>query len=463
VFDSKITAKSSFLRRIVIGPIVMLLALFAISNVAAAAGTPKLNLVVETASWAAPSKATLQEKAEAYANLRKIQEWINPENPIQRTVTEVLGPPAETITVKVVKEPTGFAGDYESWDHQINLSGPQLSVLVHEESHATHDAHILSDSVWEEGEARCEEKETMRLLSLKGITEAGYEVNHSYGYEIYYDNDNVPAIGAVGGDIYAEGGMELERYDQAGYACSKIMMENPAFLKEFNAKLFTHPNGDLNSKEIAMMMAEIQPVVEGQPTLQWIEAQHIFDTEETPGCYLSPRLNQYTFDLYCVGQYGEVTMVSGANVTTRISDPEGKVFNSKEVTSGYGWVQFNPEVPAEPEQLKIEVSVKNPGGSGMVKGTFYRSSGAAEGVFGVVVGAKTGTVTLSSPTGQFSTISVPVVNGAFVAPGLENIRGQAVLEFSGENKAGQRIIDKDAAPYSVVIAAEKMKKAKKPI
>lgn len=432
-----------------VGLLVALLALsvLGITPAAANAATPKLNLTLNASSWTNPA-----EKAE-------MQEWIKPEGVVQKTVAEEYGPPKETINVTVTKAETGHAGEYYQPPHEAFLTKAERSVLVHEEEHATRDQHILSCSTWEEGLARAGEKEVMYKLAAKGIVEEGYDTTHNYGYEVYADNDNTEGVGAAGCDIYAPEELTLLRYDQAGKAFWEILQEDPAFIKQFDAKLFTYPNGDLSQLELAAIAEEVQPTVEGQPMSEWIERQHIFDEEAGEGCYAFIRANQYTADLYCI-EGGEIRMVPNAKITMTISDMSGTAYKAKELTSSYGWVTFSPEVPVNAGRLKVVVTAKSPHGT--VKATAYRQSGAEEGIFGVVVGphgrkANTGTVTISSPTGQFPTVIEPVASGAFVAPGLEKFRGQAVLEYSGENLAGKDIVTKDEAPDSVEIAAEKVK------
>jgi len=433
------------LSRIVTGLLAAVLVLFAAAGPAAAA-TPKFTFVIDPASW------TTQEKAQ-------LKSWLSASGPVMTTVQEVVGPPAESITVHVVKASTGFAGDYDSADRQIDLSALSLSVLVHELNHATRDRRILADRVWEEGQARAGEKEEMRLLALKGISEEGYDLNHSYGYDVYYENDNVPDVGVPDGNIYAELGLQLLRYEQAGYAFSKVMIEDPGFLVGFNAKLFAHPDGGLSALELAATAAEVQSTAEGRSTAKWVEEQHIFDTNQAPGCYLFMRTNQYTVDLYCVSQAGGVTMQPEAKITLKVTGPNGEGrFVGKGVTSSYGWVAFSPEAAAATGRLKLVASAKSP--DGPVKAISYRQSGDEEGVFGVVTNANSGSVSFSSPSGQLTSLTVPVINGAFVAPPLGSVRGQLVAVYSGEGLTAQRAFNKDAAPYSLVLTATKVRKSR---
>jgi hypothetical protein len=390
----------------------------------------------------------------------QLESWLNPNGSVMKTIKEVAGPPERNLAITVVKEDSGNAGEYDSYEHKVILTSLQLSVLDHELMHATRDGWTLSDSLWEEGLARAGEKEVMRLLALKGITEAGYDTNHEYGYDEYYENNNTPTVGVPYGDIYIDPALTLLRYEQAGYAFSKVLMENPQFIAEFNAKVFTHPNGNLSQTELIATANEVQPEVEGLPFPEWEQEQAIFDTNQQPGCYLFERSNQFTVDFYCTDQYGNVTMQEGATITLKIQGPYKElVFKGSGISTSYGLVGFEPPLTATTGRIKMVATAKSPEG-GSAKATFYRQSGNAEGVFGVITNATTGEVNFHSPSGQFTPFSVPVTNGAFVAPTLTSVRGQVVAEFRSPRLSAVRTFDKDAAPYSLVITAHKAKKSK---
>jgi len=390
---------------------------------------------------------TSQERA-------KLEGWLNPAGPVMATVLAVAGPPSEDLTLTVVKENSGFAGEYDSFNHRVVLSALQLSVLVHELNHATRNRWILSDSVWEEGLARAGETESMRLLAQKGIVEEGYfDYNHAYGYDEYYDQSNVASVGVPDGSIRIEPALTLVRYEQAGYAFSKALIENPGFIAQFNATLFTHPSGALSQTQLVGIAKAAQPTVEGQPFAKWRSKQHIFDINQKAGCYLFARTNQFTADMYCTDSSGNVTPQSGATVSLKITDATNAVvFKESAATSSSGWVHFEPSLSASMGRIKLLAQATS--ASGAARATFYRQSGSEEGVFGVVTNARTGTVSFSSPGGQFTAFNVPLVNGAFAAPSLTSVRGQIVATFSGEGLSAEAVFDKDAAPYSLEMRAK---------
>lgn len=393
------------------------------------------------------------------AERAQYESWLNPSGTVMKTVQQVYGPPATNLTIEVTKETNGFAGEYSPYGKRIAEAEAQLAVTVHELSHATRDTRDLSESVLEEGLARAGEKEVMRLLKLQGITEAGYDTTHEYGYDEYYDNDNVLAVGVPNGNIFVEAALTLLRYEQSGYAIGKIMMEDPQFEAQFDTKLAARSNAAVGPGEFVTMAAEIQPTVEGQPTTAWMNAQHIFDNFDTPGCYVFVRANQFTVDSFCIDQYSNVTMQNEAKVTLKIQGPHNEVvFKESGTTSEYGWVGFEPALESTMGRLKITATAKS--SQGQAKTIVYRQAGAAEGVFGVVTNAPSGTVRFSSPTESFPSVTVQVESGAFVAPTLGSVRGLVKAEYVGPSKSVTREFAKDAAPYSLVLTAAKVKKSK---
>jgi len=473
VFDNQVSLPMIRLSKVGLGLVMALLVLMVSGQVASASVTEN-STVATTVEAPASAKQNSTATAEtvktpgftfkiegewAAQEKSQLESWLSSTGPVMKTVKEVIGPPAQNLTVKVVKSSSGNAGEYDEYNHQITLASLQLSVLVHELNHATRDGHILTNRVWEEGMARAGEKEVMRLLRLQGIEEPGYDTNHAYGYDIYYEQNNVPTVGVPNGNIYAEPGLTLLRYEQAGYAFTKVLIENPQFLSQFDAKVFTHAGGNISQSELVAMAAEVQPVVEGSPLASWVAKQHIFDTNQQEGCYGFERINQFTVDLYCTDQYGGVAMQAGDKVAMKIVAPNKEVlFREVGITTAYGWFTFEPVLDAGVGRIKVVATAKTP--TGKVKAaTFYRQTGSEKGVFGVITNANvySGIVSFSSPSGKFPPFSVSVTNGAFNAEGLESLRGQFVAKFSGEGMVAEATRNKDAAPYSLLLTAHKAK------
>jgi hypothetical protein len=403
---------------------------------AAAATAPHFTFVIDS-SWTAEERAQLES-------------WLTPSGPVMEAVRQVSGPPSEDLTVTITKGGQ-HAGEYGGG--RISMYSLQLSTLVHELNHATRNRWILSNPVWEEGLARAAEVETMDLLAQKGINETSYNLyHHSYQYDEYYDQDNVAEVAAPYGNLYNEPGLELLRYEQAGYTFGKALIENPGFVADFNGKLFARPDGRMSQTELVALAQSVQHRVEGQRFDSWQARQHIFDTDQQEGCYVFQRANQFTVDVYCTDRWGAQTAQFGVTVNLKILDvTNAVVFQGSGVTTSYGWTSFAPNLA--PGLGRIKVIAEAASSSGSIRSVIYRQAGPAEGVFGVVPSADRGTVTFSSHSGQFATFSVPVTNGAFAAPSLGPIRGQIRARFRGEGRSARRTFDKDAAPYGLVLDA----------
>ena len=125
-----------------------------------------------------------------------------------------------------------------------------LGVFMHELNHAVHGPWIIDNETWEEGMARAEEVAEMNLFASWGVTATSsyFDLHRSYGYDEFYENYNTPNVGNFYGTVYsppADPGLVLLRYQEAGYAFGKILIEKPDALREFNALLFQQPNGNL--------------------------------------------------------------------------------------------------------------------------------------------------------------------------------------------------------------------------
>jgi hypothetical protein len=415
---------------------------------AATATPPQMTFVIDQTTWSAADQATLAG-------------WTAAGSPEMAALASVAGPPGHDETITIVQGNTGFAGEYNPGTHTMTMSSLDLGVFMHELNHAVHDSWIISNEVWEEGLARAAEVAEMDVLNADGVPQAAsyFDRHHSYWYDEYYDNTNVPDVGVAAGSIYGygEAALTLMRYEQAGYAFGKLLIENPQFIVKFNALLFQQASGDLPVATLTSMAASVQPQAEGQPFSAWYGDQAIFDASPPTGCRLFQRVNQFTIDFFCRDSNGLETPQVGATVGLQVySASGGMLFSGQDTTTSYGSVSFSPSFGSYDGRLQL-VATATPSGQATIHSTYYRQSagvgpGGPGAVFGVITNAMSGTVTLSSPTGQFSTVSVPVANGAFQAPTLEAFAGQVTATFVGGGETIRRMFDKDSSPYSLVMA-----------
>jgi hypothetical protein len=327
---------------------------------------------------------------------------------------------------------------------------------MHELNHAVHGPWILSNSVWEEGMARGAEVAEMNLLAARGVSETAsyFDLHHQFSYDEYYEDNNTADVGVQDGSIYGYGdpALVLLRYEQSGYAFGKLLIEGPNTLRRFNAKLFAQPNGNLSVSTLESMLAAVKPNVQGTSFSKWYGNQGIFMTAPPTGCRLYQRVSQYTVDSFSRSSSGAETPQSGVTVTYNVYRASGALlWSGTGTTTDLGWTTFTPQLGGYNGRLKLVASATAP--CGTASSTFYRQSGAETGVFGVVKNATSGTVTFSSPRGLFTSFSVPVTNGAIVAPTLRQFPGQVTASFSGSSKTATRTITKDARDYSVVLTA----------
>jgi hypothetical protein len=396
------------------------------------------------ASWNASERAQLES-------------WTAVGSPELAALAQVAGPPGQSATVNIVRSQNGsYAGEYNPNTHTVYMHSMDLGVFMHELNHAVHGPWIIANSVWEEGMARASEVAEIDLLAAQGIAEASsyFDLHHGYSYDEYYDYNNTSDVGVASGSIYGLGDPALVflRYEQAGYAFGKILIEAPRAFRQFNAKLFAQPNGNLSVNALESMMASVKPKVEQTNFSAWYASQQIFNTSPPAGCELYQRSSQYTVDLFSRSPYGAETPLV-APVTLEVFDDVDHLLWSatKQTASGYGWASFIPQLGGYNGRIKLVASAT--ASCGTAHSTYYRQSGSDSGIFGVVANATSGTVTFSSPDKAFAKFSVPVIHGAFAAPDLVSIAGQVKIRFSGNGKSVHRTITKDASNYSVLLAA----------
>ncbi|MDX6683500.1 MAG: hypothetical protein QOG94_3539 [Solirubrobacteraceae bacterium] len=384
--------------------------------------------------------------------LQTLESWTADGSPVRTALTAVSGPPQHDLTINISRDPAiGVAGSWSAGS--IVLYDLELGVLLHELNHATRDGYTLRSRVWEEGLARAGELEAMRALAAQGVVAPDYPMHdHSYPIDQFYDITNVPDIGAAGGDIYRNPSLQLSRYQLAGYAFGKALIENAAFLQRFDATLFAQADGNLPPSTLVDMASSAQPSVEGVAFAAWYGAQGIFTDQPPTGCRLYQRASQFTLDFFCRdAATGEEVPQSGAPVTFKVYGSSGQLLYSGQDTTApapYDWAAFYPALDGYSGRLQMVASATS--ASGSATSTYYRpSEDELQGVAGVVTDAATGTVTFHSLSGAFADLAVTVVNGAFAAPSLAFQRGSMTATYAGPGATRTRQFTKDASAYAL--------------
>ncbi|MCI0749680.1 MAG: hypothetical protein L0Y32_03915 [Nevskiales bacterium] len=395
--------------------------------------------------------------AEQVADLTTI---LNDCYPLTKTI---YGDPAFNITVNVRKHPN-ITGSYNSGINEITINGAfflQPDVLCHEVIHAFRDDNIITHSSYEEGMTRAAEVEVFNQLP----TYLHWDENHGYTYDVYYEGLNKPKIGSFQGGAFAGYVSALLRYQLAGYAWAKALLENPTFLVDFNREFYARMLSDSTTRTSEPKLLEIavavQPAVENKPFSTWYAQQGVFNTAPPEGYLLYQRINQYTVD-YFHRNGSTITMQPGASIDWAIYDHNNLLLDSgSDVTDASGSFSIRyPTGPLLPPGYtgRITVVVKATSPDGPVIDATQRPAGVDSfpsgqaGVFGIVRNANTGTLALTPLDDPAASVTVNVVDGAFSAPSLAPVRGRFLAVFTHPlgQKFGKRF-NKDASDYFVSV------------
>jgi hypothetical protein len=374
---------------------------------------------------------------------------------------EIYGPPAFDIVVNVRRDPTlTFAGFYNVSSNEMTLraaSTGTLDVLCHELLHAFRDDNLIAVASYEEGMARAAEIEVFNRLPsyVHPFDEA-----HGYTYDVYYEALNRPAIGAWGGNLNDGYVSLLLRYQLAGYAWGKALIENDRFLARFNRlyydRVAADPATQYTERLLRAIAAAAQRHVEGAAFATWYKRQHVLNTTPPAGFALYQRIDGFVIDAMHRDASGFVAMIAGALVDWRVFGHDGTLFDAGSgLTAANGHLAISPTIPAGyTGRLEVRASAFGPGGQ-LVEDVTYRpfiSSPTGEaGIFGVVAGRNEGTVVIRSLDRPHGWVTAPLVNGVFSVPSLETARGRFVAGlFTGRRLDKVRVFTKDASRYLVV-------------
>lgn len=383
-------------------------------------------------------------------------------NAFYPTIKTVYGAPAFAITVNVRRDPTSpFVGLYNpSLNEIVLLSASDLGVLGHELIHAFRDDAIVALSSFEEGMTRAAEIEVFNRLA-PAYTHS-FDQSHSYTYDVYYEALNRSAIGSRGGAFFAGYISPLLRYQLAGYAWGKGLLENPEFLVTFNKGLYASALLDqtilFTESKLVALAAAAQPTVEGAPFDTWYGKQGVLDTDPPAGYFLYQRINQFTVDYFFRDDAtGVETMQPHSPIQWAVYDHRDSLLGSgSAVTSANGLVDLQGEVEGllsgHSGRFKLVTNATSPGGP--VSDTALRSAGAASGVFGALAEGESGAVTITPLDAPGGPVTVGVENGGFTAPSLGSVKGRFAAVFqdsSGRTVARQ--FTKDASDYFLLMAS----------
>jgi hypothetical protein len=371
--------------------------------------------------------------------------------------TRIYGPPAFNITVNVRKDPTSPAGGlyFVSSNEMVlpSASVLTLDVVCHEMFHAFRDDDIIGLASFEEGMARAAEVEVFD--EVPGYVH--WDEAHSYDLDIFYDALNRPEIGSTGGNFFDGSISVLVKYQLAGYAWGKALIENDRFLERFNHAYYRQLKRDPSTRSMEAALLKIaataQKSVEGERFEAWYSHQYVLNTAPPTGLALYHYINTFdTVDFFDRDTTGIVSVIPNAPVEWRATDHNGDLLDAGTgVTVTNGFLNFHPAVPAGYSgRVEIIASATTPTGHTIETTAFLPFSSADGGLFGVVLSDNEGMVEIKSLDDPHVDATVPVVNGVFTAPALETVRGRFVGRFfTGGELKRERVFTKDASFYFI--------------
>ena len=371
----------------------------------------------------------------------------------------VYGSPAFNIVVNIRKDPTiplPLVGLYfPSTNEMVVKNNTDHDVICHEMIHAFRDDYLVSPMSYEEGMTRAAEIEV--FARLPAYTHA-FDENHSYTYDVYYEALNRPEIGSRSGSFFntSPNTFFLLRYQLAGYAWGKALLENPQFFVTFNQQLYSaivsDPSTQYTESKLTDIAAIVQPAIEGIPFRSWYGRQAMLNTSPPAGYFLYQRINQYVADYFYRDASGAETMQANATINWAAYDYQDTLLDSGSgITTSYGWIDCFPTLPATyAGRIKILTTAMSP--NGLVSNIAFRPASGETGVFGVVLGADSGTVTIASLDSPAPPVNINVINGSFSAPALAAARGRFLAVFAGTNgRYFSKQFNKDASNYYVLL------------
>lgn len=381
----------------------------------------------------------------------------------------ILGYPAFSITVNIRKNSSlGRGGEYNQFSNEIVLPGLLPDVLAHEIAHAFRDDWVIMSALtYEEGMARAAEVEIMDRLPQ--YQSDYWDNHHSYYEDELYDMLDTQSVGSYAGNLFS-GYNALMRYELSGYAWGKALIEKPTFLAVFNRGYFARMRavGSVTESDLVTLAAAAKPSVEGLSFVAWYRQQGVLNTRPPIGYFLMFQSGQRV-DWNATGP-GAVTLmqrvsdgwehnIANASLRWTALAADGTVLCSGTgTTNQYGWYAGLawPQPPYD-GRVTVKVTATAPDGS-LISAQYLDVWGNAPGVYGVVPGVTSGTVTINKLDAPTSSTTVPLVNGAFGAPALESVRGQFLVTVTRPGSPPiSRRLTKDASSYYVLLASPNLR------
>jgi len=370
-------------------------------------------------------------------------------------IKSLYGEPAFTITVNLRKDPSIlFPGEYSPKAKEIVLrDATQLDVLCHEMIHAFRDRNMILINSYEEGMTRAVQVEVFNRLPDYTF----WNENHRYIYDVYYEGLNRRIIGSQSGNFDYASPFLLLRYNLAGYAWAKVLLENPDFFAEFNRRLYARamiePAVLSDIPTLREMARSLQPVVEGKPFLNWYERQGIFDPAPEDGYFLYQNISNFNVYYFFRDKSGHEKMIPGAPIAWDIFDFENRpLLSGNGVTTDLGWVSIAPVFPdGYRGRIKIVASAETP--DGVLTNTAFAPVGDNAGIFGILEDFNSGTVIITALDANLPPAVEDVSRGMFQVPSFADEKGRFIIVYDdGKGNTFSKRFNKDASDYFLPMA-----------
>jgi hypothetical protein len=268
--------------------------------------------------------------------------------------------------------------------HKDDSFYPQL--LTHELIHAFRDDVILAmDANWnyhprlsgfEESFAQGVSYACMNRYVQLYPNDTVVNPASLYGSSMDWDYDYRNVTNLTTEDFWSDyGGMALhwERYEMGAAAMRKMQLEDSGVFQKFNAAYYAYLNAHHTATPTRSLMisllASVLPQVEGIPTEDWINHQHIFDCRIEPGRKAWVRTQHYPWDEYIIFQYVHYyeTFSNGSDWAYYDYNLPGWVYYDLNGSPGNGVItDINDSVIWQ----RSKVISNNPGGFGSVAASF---------------------------------------------------------------------------------------------
>jgi len=302
-------------------------------------------------------------------------------------------------------------------------------------------------------------------------------------YYEFFINHNMPGLACRMNDFSASFHTNFiyYRYGVAGMAWWKVYLQERLFLKDFNAELHDwhvyHPWGNPGFSDLMDIAVEAYygGPIEGLDFPTWLAAQPIFNCpplgddmllvvkDDISGCVI---VEAYVFERTEEGGVNTENPLGGEAVRFEINvAPNPDVISCVYNTDQNGYIEFFHDTSfSEWADHRVRVAATEPKRplsrlefSYVNQNEFYPPAQAE--VYGVTIGALTGTVTLTPLDSPGDPAVVPLQNGGFrfdkfadYPDGRESGDGRFLVSFEDAYGAvTSKIINKDAAEYFVVL------------